>query len=277
MNYRMARKCAMGGGLLLASLSVVLWAGAKARPAPQAARGGAQVPAAPTPEAEAPLDLTGYWVSVVTEDWRWRMIVADKGDFASLPLNPEGVKVGNAWDPAKDKAAGEQCKAFGAAGLMRIPGRLHISWENDKTLRVDTDSGTQTRLFHFDATAPASEAPSWQGYSVASWEGLRPRRGFGGLPTGPSAGPKEGYLKVETTHLRAGYLRTNGVPYSANTSLLEYYDSFREPNGDVWLVITTIVTDPQYLFQPFITSTHFKKLSDSSGWDPTSCRVDVPR
>jgi hypothetical protein len=77
--------------------------------------------------------------------------------------------------------------------------------------------------------------------------------------------------------MKAGYLRKNGVPYSANASLEEYFDSFKELNGDVWLVVTSIVTDPQYLTQPFITSTHFKKLASASGWDPTSCRSNEPR
>jgi hypothetical protein len=68
-----------------------------------------------------------------------------------------------------------------------------------------------------------------------------------------------------------GYLRKNGVPYGANASVEENFDSFKTPNGDQWLVVTTIVTDPQYLTQPFITSTHFKKLPDAAGWNPTPC------
>ena len=244
---------------------------------PQAAR-GAQAPDTRTPKAAAPLDVTGYWVSVVTEDWRFRMIVPDKGDYSSVPLNPEGKKVADTWDPAKDQADGNQCRSYGAAGLMRVPGRLHIYWENDSTLRVDTDSGRQTRLLHFGVATAASEAAEWQGYSVANWEGLRPRV----LQAAPGqdelqANSPEGYLKVMTTHLKAGYLRKNGVPYSANAVLEEYFDSFKERNGDVWLVVTSIVTDPQYLIQPFITSTHFKKLPDAAGWDPTPCRTNEPR
>ena len=237
---------------------------------------GNQAAAAGSPRAVAPLDLTGYWVSVVTEDWRFRMIVPDKGDFASVPLNPEGKKVAGMWDPAKDQADGNQCRSYGAAGLMRVPGRLHITWENDNTLRVDTDSGTQTRLFHFGGSSSGKEAPNWQGFSVASWEATGPSTvGLGpGQKTGEN---RQGYLKILTSNLRAGYLRKNGVPYSANAALEEYFDSFKERNGDTWLVVTTIVTDPLYLVQPFITSSHFKKLPDASGWDPTPCRVNEPR
>jgi len=235
-------------------------------------RGRGQAGPPPTPEAGAPEDITGYWVSVVTEDWRFRMVTPPKGDYSSLPLNPEGRKVADAWDPAKDQAAGEQCKAYGAPAVMREPGRIHITWQDANTLRIDTDAGTQTRLFHFGGSqAPAGEA-SWQGYSVAQWD--IPEAGRGGAP-GPGAmrDPKEagGSLKVITTHLRPGYLRKNGVPYSANTKLTEYYSRTHEPNGDSWLIVTTVVEDPMYLNQAFITSTHFKKQTDATGWNPTPC------
>ena len=121
-------------------------------------------------QAAAPVDFTGYWVSVVTEDWRWRMVTPIKGDFASIPLNDAGRRIGNAWDPAKDEAAGEQCKAYGAAAIMRVPGRFHITWDNDNTLKIETDAGTQTRLLHFNSPPPAGTAASWQGYSNATWE-----------------------------------------------------------------------------------------------------------
>ncbi len=93
--------------------------------------------------------MTGYWVSVVTEDWRYRMVTPPKGSFGGVPLNAAGRQAANAWDPAKDEAAGGTCKSYGAAALMRVPGRWHITWENDTTLRVEADAGMQTRLFHF--------------------------------------------------------------------------------------------------------------------------------
>ncbi len=105
-------------------------------------------------------DFTGYWVSIVTELWRYRMIVPDKNDFQFVPLNPEGRKVADTWDPAKDQAAGVACKSYAAPAIMQVPGRMHIYWQDDNTLRIDTDSGTQTRLFHFGGAAPQSEAPT---------------------------------------------------------------------------------------------------------------------
>jgi hypothetical protein len=257
--------------VILGAMLTILWIG------PSRTNGQFGPPPAPKPpQAAAPIDLSGYWVSVVTEDWRFRMIVPDKGDFASVPLSPEGRKVANDWDPAKDQATGNQCRSYGAAAIMRVPGRLHISWQNDTTLRIDTDSGSQTRLLHFGLAPQPDGMPSRQGFSVAEWQGMR------GL-VNPYMGQHshgedhEGYLHVVTTRMLPGYLRKNGVPYSSNTVLEEYFDSFQELNGDTWLVVTTVVKDPQYLFQPFITSSHFKKLVGASGWDPTQCKSDEPR
>jgi len=251
--------------------------------------GDAQGAGPRTARAAAPDDFTGYWVSVVTELWRYRMVVPDKGDFVKVPLNPEGRKVALAWDPAKDRASGNECKAYGAAAILQVPGRLHISWQDDNTLRMDTDSGTQTRQFHFDGSPRANEAPTWQGYSAAMWGGDEPRdrRDGQGGPVQDSTGklvianaqrkPAD-YLKVATTRMRPGYLQKNGVPYSGNAVLEEYFDTFSDPyTHNTWLAVTTVVTDPQYLIEPLITHAHFKKLPDSSGWDPTPCRVDEPR
>lgn len=214
----------------------------------------------------APIDITGYWVSIVTEDWRFRMVTPPKGDYDSVPISPAGRKIADAWDPAKDEAAGEQCKSYGAAAIMRVPGRLNISWQDDNTLRVETDAGNQTRLFHFDA-APSSGDRTWQGYSIARWRSAQ--GGREGRAAGVSA--PGGSLVVTTTRMRPGYLRKNGVPYGENAVVNEYYNTFKEPNGDQWLIVTTLVDDSQYLTQPFITSTHFKKQPDGKGWNSTPC------
>ncbi len=232
-------------------------------------------PAAPAPgKAGAPIDLTGYWVAYVTEDWRWRMVTPLKGDAASVPTNAAARKVIDAWDPAKDEAAGLQCKAYGAAAIMRVPGRLHITWQDELTLKIETDAGQQTRLLHFDGKPASNSAPSWQGYSAAKWEGplatTNPPITFG-LGLAPRLASRSRSLEVTTTNLRAGYLRKNGVPYSEKTVLQEYYDLFSEPNADTWFMVTTIVEDPTYLAVPFVTTSHFKKIADASGWDPEPC------
>jgi hypothetical protein len=212
-------------------------------------------------------------VSVISEDWRWRMVTPLRGDFASLPVSAEARTVGEGWDPAKDEAAGLQCKAYGAAAIMRVPGRARISWQDEATLKVELDAGTQTRLLHFGDKAPRATTPSWQGYSVANWE--RPVQGRGAAEAFPifatRIGTRGKSLEVVTTNLRAGYLRKNGVPYSDQAVVNEYFDYHKEANGDEWFTVTTLVTDPRYLTSPFITSSDFKKERDGSRWRPTPC------
>jgi hypothetical protein len=258
----------------------------------------AQRSSAESPRASAPIDLTGYWVSVISEDWRHRMATPRKGDYESVPLSADGRRAADAWDLRADDAAGEQCKAFGVGGIMRQPGRLHITWADDDTLKLDFDAGTQTRLLEFTAGAPGAER-TWQGYSSAEWE--RPPSGASGpvrAQIGNNAGPvapggggrgqrggptptaalgEGGSLKVVTSAFKSGYLRKNGVPYSEDAKITEYFHRLpTHPNGDVWLHVVTIVEDPRYLNEPFYTSTQFKREPNGAKWNPTPCRTAPP-
>jgi hypothetical protein len=213
-------------------------------------RAAAQAPLA-APKASAPVDLTGFWVAFVSEDWRFRMVTPRKGDYQAVPMTDQARKVADAWNPEADEAAGNQCKAYGAAAIMRVPARFHITWQDDSTLRVDSDAGMQTRLFHFNSQPSAPGERTWQGYSTAQWQG-------------PA-------LKIATSNLRPGYLRKNGVPYSENAAVTEYFDVAPLPGGGQVLLVTTVVDDPLNLRLPFIVSSQFKKEPDSSKWDPTPC------
>jgi hypothetical protein len=224
-------------------------------------RGGAEAGPPASPRAAAPIDLTGQWVAIISEDWRWRMITPAKGDIVSIPLNLQGQHTAEAWDPAKDEAAGEQCKAYGAPGLMRGPIRMRISWLDDNTLKLETDYGIQTRLLRFGNAATTAAPRSWQGATAAQW-----------IVRGGGRGSQRfGSLKTVTTNLRPGYLRKNGVPYSERAVFTEYWDVHALPNGDKYLVNTNVVEDPVYLQLPFETAIHYKLERDTSKWDPTPC------
>jgi hypothetical protein len=230
----------------------------------------AQQPDANAPRSardRAPIDLTGYWVSYVTENWRYRMVTPAKGEYRRIPASRAALPIINAWDPAADERAGTQCKSYGAGNIMSVPGRLHITWQDADTLKIETDAGTQTRLLHFAPRAAASSPSprSWQGESAATWE--------------PAAGG--GSLRVVTSNLRSGYLRKNGVPYGERATVTEHFDV--APLADRGagapgvadagrlLLVTTIVEDPEYLTGPYVVSPHFKKERDGSRWDPTPC------
>jgi hypothetical protein len=239
----------------------------------------------------APVDLAGTWVSIVTEDWHVRMLVPPPGDFESLPLTQAAQDAANAIDMAAVAAAGRACEAYGAPMIMREPGRVRVSWADADTLQIETDAGEQTRLFHF-ANAPAPRAPSLQGDSTAEWVyagGFSPVRaaeraaaaaagnggggGRGGRGGGGATEPEGGRLEVETTNLTAGFIRKNGVPYSADTEVTEYYNLLTEPDGTEWLIITTRIHDPENLVVDYIHSTNFRREPDDAGWNPTPCAI----
>ncbi len=211
----------------------------------------AQATAVRPAKTTAPVDLTGYWVSFVTEDWRYRMVTPPRGDYGRVPVTREALRILNAWNPAADGAAGEACKSYGAAALMSVPGRFRITWQDDNTIRIDSDAGMQTRLLRFTSMPAGRPERTWQGTSAARWD--------------------RGSLTVVTTNMRAGYLRKNGVPYSESATLTEHFDVAPHPGGGQLLVVTAVVVDPQYLELPYIVSTNFKKEADGAGWDPTPC------
>jgi hypothetical protein len=214
--------------------------------------------ASPSARDSAPIDLTGYWVSYVTENWRYRMVTPAKGEYRRIPVSPAAVPIINAWDPAADERAGNQCKSYGAGAIMNVPTRLHITWQDADTLRIDTDAGRQTRLFRFNARPSSGAKTSWQGESAARWERV-------------AAPDKGGSLRVVTSNLRAGYLRKNGVPYSERATVSENFDITSLPDGGQLLLVNTVIEDPVYLNAPYVVSPHFKREADGSKWDPTPC------
>jgi hypothetical protein len=224
-----------------------------------------------TPRERATIDLTGQWVAVITEDWRWRMVTPPVGDTASLPLNERGRAAAGQWNLERDRAEGNLCRAFGPPGLIRQPTRVRIEWDDDDTLQLEFDAGRQTRRFEFGASTPGE--PSLQGYSLARWFRQPQSRGVFGVRT-PSEG---GSLVVETSRLTGGYLRANGAPYSERATIKEFFQTFTLP-GDAgsWLIVTTVVADPDYLTSELILSTQFKKEATRAGWNPRPCAIADP-
>jgi hypothetical protein len=252
----------------------------------------AQTQASAAAQMNAPIDITGYWVSLVTEDWRYRMLNAPKGDYYSIPLNAEGKRVADTWDPAKDIAEGKQCLSYGAPNIMREPARLHITWQNN-ALKVEIDAGKQTRLFLFEPAAVTAEL-TMQGSSIAAWQTPQSIRAYtskisaqdpntpgfrdasmASPPPPPDTRKLGGTLKVVTTHIKPGYIRNNGVPFSANAVLTEYYDLHKGAGGD-YLVQTQVLEDPRYLDAPWVVSNHFRRERDGSKWDPEPCELVLP-
>jgi hypothetical protein len=264
-----------------------------------------------TARQAAPIDFTGTWASVVTEDWQWRFVTPIVGDYTGVPLNQVGDKTARAWNHDADVKAGEQCRGFGAAAINRLPTRLQISWVDDTTMKLDWDLGTQSRLVYFDKTkAPAGPA-SYQGHAIGEWIDAQAPAGRGGggggrggaaaaapaadaAPAGARAGgaapagragggrgaaapaARAGGLKIVTTNLKAQYLRQNGVPVSEKAVVTEFLDIVPSPDGAQWLVVKTQVDDPTYLSGWYQVSSQFKKEANNAKWSPTPCEL-LPR
>jgi hypothetical protein len=239
--------------------------------------GGGRGQAAPpqTARQQAPFDLAGYWVSLIVDEWRFR-VTPQKGDIAYLPLNNQARQIANAWDPDKDQTDGNACRAYGAIGVMQRPGRLHITWDGDNALKIETDAGTQTRTLRFGLAPAQLGEPSWQGYSQALWQvNGRPLIDTGGTGFVPinrvQGATRGGQLKVTTTNMKPGYIRKNGVPYSDKAVLTEYFTLLTGQANDSYIALTAMVDDPTYLTGQFIRTYTFKKVADATGWDPTPC------
>jgi hypothetical protein len=268
---------------LAAQVSTVEAAPSQA-PAVKAPAAAAQAAAPATPRLAAQFDMTGHWVSIVSEDWIYRMLVGPKGDTGSIPVNDAAKQATAQWDPARDAGS---CKAYGVGGLIRRPGRLNIGWADDRTLRIDFDAGLQTRLLHFSERLPPSGyetsdqpsnfvvpanvgPPTLQGYTVAAWHRQGQSRGMGPMQSHTVA-TQGGSLAAITQDMLPGYLQSNGVPYSSEAILHEYFDLVQTSDGIQYLIVTSIVDDPTFLTQPYVTTTPFKREKDGSKWDPTPC------
>lgn len=239
-------------------------------------RGGG-APAGPA-RTNPPVDLTGSWVPVITEDWRYRMVTAPNGETGGIPMSATARQAAMQWDRSKDGA----CQAYGVGGLMRMPVRFKIAWADDNTLKIESDGGQQTRLLHFaapgqPAPAAAGQPRTLQGFSVAEWQ--RPGGAFDAFGPGlaPEGGrgapaPRWGSLKVTTNNVLPGWLSRNGIPYGENLSLTEYFIRFTNKDAGDWLVITTTYDDPQNLQRQWITSTNFQKEPNESKWAPAPCK-----
>ena len=139
------------------------------------------------------------------------MMTPARGDFIARPLNADGDKIGSVGDPAADVASQNECKPFGAAGILRLPTRVRFEWVDDKTLKMEMDLGTQTRLLLFDKPQPTGER-TWQGYANAEWIDLP----VPGRMVKAAAGPRLTPVRIRLLATPAGAAAPRqGVPAGA--------------------------------------------------------------
>ncbi len=198
--------------------------------------------------AGAQVDIAGEWASEFSEDQPERIPGPDVGDYFGLPLNDAGRLKADTWQASIQTLPERQCIPHPSPYSLRGPTNLRISADVDpvtqETVRytIYGTFGRATRLVWMDGRPhPSPLAPhSWAGFSTGTWEGHR--------------------LRIVTTHIKLGYLRRNGVPYSDLATMTEYL--WR--HGDR-LVIVTLVEDPVYLTEPFVRTTDFVRNPTQHG------------
>ena len=180
-------------------------------------------------------------------------------------MNPAAQKIADAWDPAKDEAAGEQCKAYGAPGLMRGPTRLRITWLDDDTLKLET------RLRDADAAVRLPRRPRRR--APRPGRASRWRSGSSRAAAGAAAAPRFGAHEDRSPRSCGPATCARTASRTATgTVFTEYWDLHTETNGDNYLVVTNIGERPDL---PAGALDYGAALQARTGrrrkWDPAPC------
>jgi cyclase len=188
----------------------------------------------------AQVDFIGEWAPRFHEDQPERIPGPELGDYLGIPINDASRLRADSWDAGLITMPERQCNPHPSTYSFRGPANLRISKEADPVTQdivsytVYGTFGRATRVIWMDQRERPSTnaAHTWAGFSLGKWEG--------------------GMLTVETTHLKAGYLRRNGVIHSDLATMTEHFIR----HGD-HLTVVTLVSDPVYLAEPFIRTTDF--------------------
>ena len=207
------------------------------------------------------IDLAGEWAPVFHEDQPERGPGPEIGDYLGIPINDAGRLRADSWDASLLTMPEHQCKPHPSDYGMRGPANTRWSKEVDRdtqqTIAWHTHISWQApeRTIWMEGRERPAEfaAHTWQGFSTGKWEG--------------------DHLTITTTHLKAGWIRRNGVMRSDKATVTEHI--FRHGDHMTWMVV---ITDPQYLTEPFIRTTDFNlNLQQNIAPYPCESVVEVDR
>ena len=190
--------------------------------------------------ALAQVDLAGVWADRITEDSYERSGGPPLGDYQGIPLNDAGRMKADSHDHSEWSLPEFQCRPHPGPYQWRALGAVRISEDIDpvsrelRGFRLEYLRSMDRWIYMDGRPHPPAWAPhSWSGFSTGKWDG--------------------NMLVVTTTHLKGAYLRRNGASFSDKATMMEYITR----HGD-YLLITMIVTDPVWLEEPFIQTTHYE-------------------
>ncbi len=186
------------------------------------------------------LDLAGIWQPRFHEDQPERLAGPELGDYLGLPITEGARRFADSWDPSRLTVPEHQCQVHISPYIYRGPLNLRIWEEKDprtqQVLAIKQYISTyeQTRTIWMDGRRhpSANAAHTWMGFSTGRWVGDA--------------------LEVDTSHIKQGWVRRNGVPQSDRARLTERFIR----HGTV-LTHISIVIDPVYLTEPLVKTQNF--------------------
>ncbi len=196
------------------------------------------------------IDFSGYWTGNMQEDGEERGAGPALVDYGGVPVNQAGRLWALSYDPSRLTSRYHQCDGYVAPYSMRAIGNTRVWEERDPHLQtlIAIHWYSQTfeghRVFWMDGRPhpPAYAAHTYMGFSTGTFVGNA--------------------LRVETTHLKQGWLRRNGLPESDQTTLTEFFVR----HGD-HITYTSVIKDPVFLSEPLTKTTDFyRQPSDPGAW-----------
>ncbi len=192
--------------------------------------------------ASAQVELAGNWDPLFSEDQGERIAGPEIGDYLGLPINAADRLRADSWDASLLTLPEHQCKphpstyGFRGIGLLRIGDVVDPPTQELVKITTHIQWMAQERDIWMDGRPhPPAWAPhTWQGFSTGHWEGE--------------------VLVVDTTHLKAGWIRRNGVVLSDRATMQERF--IRHGN---LLTDVSIVQDPVYLTEPLVRTNGFRQ------------------
>jgi hypothetical protein len=207
--------------------------------------------------ASAQIELSGIWQPLMHEDQTERVPGPEIGDYIGLPITEAARMRALTWDASILTMPEHQCKPHPSTYGFRGVGALRISTDLEpatlQTVKINTHIQwqEQRREIWMDGRPhpPEYAAHTWQGFSTGKWEGDT--------------------LVVTTTHLKAGWMRRNGLALSDKATMEDRF--YR--HGDV-LTHVYIISDPYYLSEPLVKTNGFR-LALNGRLDPYPCEAVV--
>lgn len=187
-------------------------------------------------------DLSGVWQPRYHEDFPERIPGPELRDYLGLPINDAARQFADSWDSSRIALPEEQCRVHVSPYILRGPLNLRIWYEKHPltqdvvAIKMYSSTYEQTRTIWMDGRPhPGPNARhTWMGFSTGRWDG--------------------DMLVVETTHIKQGWIRRNGVPMSDRATMTEYIVR----NGDM-ITHAMLLIDPVYLAEPLVKSEEFFK------------------